>query len=323
MTRTVESVGVNVDLRKNFIRGAARLIVADMTTPFPSALNDVVRMDSASEDEVQTLTVSGSPTGGDFKLSFKGYVTAAIPYNATAAAVQAALETLTSVGGGGIIAAGGPLSTSPVTLTFSNQLGGAAVPLVTVVSPTLSGGTDAAALVARTTPGYGQYDAQGPWAGGDLGATKGGITIARNNAEETFDVDQIQADIMSLPNAWEMTVAASMAQSDIDMIQYLWEGGTITVDADTGERFLPLGTPTTYRQKRLVALFQRQSFDGGVTAGLVRAYCFRITQRSPQESTIVHNKTGDQVNIPFTWRALADTNITDPYARFGGIIDEA
>jgi hypothetical protein len=139
----------------------------------------------------------------------------------------------------------------------------------------------------------------------------------RNNAEETFDVDQIQADIMSMPTAWEMSVASQIAQADIDTIQYLWEGGTITVDVTTGERTLPLGTPTVYRQKRLCVLFQRQSTDGGVTAGAIRAYCFRITQRTPQESSIVHNKTGDQVSIPFTWRCIADSTVQDLNARFG------
>lgn len=323
MARTVEAVGVNVDLRKNFIRGAARLVVADMTTAFPQKNSDVIRMTGTNTSEVQTLSITGTPTGGTFVLSFKGYTTSPIAYNATAAAVQTALEVLSSVGAGGIVATGGPLPATAVTLTFSNQLGGQSVPLITTASTNLTGGTTPAVVVTRTTSGVGLYDAVGGWAAGDLGATKGGITITRNNSEETFDVDQIQADIMSLPTAWEMTVAASVAQADIDMIQYLWEGGTITLDATTGERTLPLGTPQVYRQRRLVVLFQRQSFDGGVTAGLIRMYAFRITQRSPQDSSIVHNKTGDQVSIPFTWRALADTNVTDPYARFGSIIDQA
>jgi hypothetical protein len=322
MARTVESVGINVDLRKNFIRGAARLVIADMTTAFPSKLSDIIRMVSTAQDEVQSLAIAGTPTGGTFILAFKGYTTSPIVYNASAATVQAALEVLSSIGTGGVVCTGGALPGAAVTITFANQQSGSSQPLISAIS-SLTGGTTPTVAVTRTTAGFGIYEATGGWANGDMGATKGGITIARNNAEETFDVDQIQADIMSLPTTWTMTVAASVAQNDIDTIQYLWEGGTIVVDVTTGERTLPLGTPTVYRRKRLCVLFQRQSFDGGSTVGLIRAYCFRITTRTPQESSIVHNKTGDQVNVPFTWNALADTNITDNYARFGSIIDQA
>jgi hypothetical protein len=323
MSRTVTDVGHGVDLGKNFIRGAARMLVADLTEPFPTVLDDVIRMDTTSGDEVQTLTVTGTPTGGDFTLTFRGYTTAAIAYDATAADVQAALEALSTVGTGGVVASGGALPGSALTLTFAAQLGDQAVPLITATG-NLTGGTTPTASVARTTAGFGQYDAQTGWT--DLGATKGGITVLRNNAEEAFDVDQIYADILTLPTTWEMNVQASCARADIDLLQYLWEGGTITVNSapTTGpERTLPLGTPTAYRQRRLAVYFQRPSIDGGVTAGKIRAYCFRITQRTAQESTLVHNKTGDQATVPFTWRAIPDQNVVDANARFGSIIDQA
>lgn len=315
-----EFLKTNVDFQKNFIRGAARLVIADLTTPYPVFLNDVFRTALTAQNEVQTITITGTPAGGTFTLSFKGYTTAPIAFNASAATVQAALRLLSSIGSAGVTAGGGTFPGTPVTITFGGALAGQNLPMITASAAGLTGGTTPAVGVVETTPGFGQYDAQAGWS--DLGATKGGVTIVRNNAEETFDVDQIQADIMSVPTNWEMNVASSMAQADIDTIQYLWEGGTITVDGGTGERTLPLGTPTFYRQKRLVVLFQRGSTDGGVTAGGIRAYAFRITQRSPQESSIVHNKTGDQVNIPFTWRAIADQTVVDPYARFGAIIDQ-
>lgn len=321
MARLVQEVGVNVDFRRNFIRGAARLVIADMTTPHPTRLSDVIRTTTASNaNEVQSVAITGAPTAGTFTLSFKGYTTPALPWNATNAQVQAALQALSSIGTGGATVTGGPGPATPWVVTFGGQLGFQAVPLLTGSAAGLTGGTTPTVTVTRTTPGVGLYDAVGNYT--DLGATKGGVTISRNNAEETFDVDQIQADIMSMPTAWEMSVASQVAQADIDMIQYLWEGGTITVDATTGERTLPLGTPGSYRQKRLTVLFQRQSVDGGVTVGAVRAYAFRITQRSPQESNIVHNKTGEQVSIPFTWRCLADQTVIDQDSRFGGIIDQ-
>src|SRR5262249_41925037 len=51
-------------------------------------------------DEVQTVTLTGNPTGGTFTLTFSGQTTAAIAYNASAATVQSALQALSSIGSG-------------------------------------------------------------------------------------------------------------------------------------------------------------------------------------------------------------------------------
>jgi hypothetical protein len=321
MARTVESVAAEQDFQRDFIRGAARIMIADMTQAFPTALSDMVYTTTASNaSEVQTVTVTGTPTGGTFTMSFKGYTSGAIAYNATAAAVKTALEALATIGTGGVTTTGGPLPGTPVVITFANQLANMNVPTLTATA-SFTGGTTPTIAITVTTPGIGIWDSKTGWL--DLGPTLGGITINRNNAEETFSVDQIQADIMTLPNNWEVNVSASMSRADIDTIQYLWEGGTITIDGVTGERTLPLGTPTGYRQKRLAVLYQRQSIDAGVTPGLVRAYCFRKTQRTPQESSVTHNKEGAQTAVAFTWKALADTTVSDSYARFGSIIDQA
>jgi hypothetical protein len=74
-----EFLKTNVDFQKNFIRGAARLMITDLTTAFPVFLNDVIRTAITAVNEVQTVTITGTPTGGTFTLSFKGYTTTAIP----------------------------------------------------------------------------------------------------------------------------------------------------------------------------------------------------------------------------------------------------
>jgi hypothetical protein len=53
-------------------------------------------------DEVQVLSFSGTPSGGTYKLSFEGSETAALPFEATAAELQAALEALPTVGAGNV-----------------------------------------------------------------------------------------------------------------------------------------------------------------------------------------------------------------------------
>jgi hypothetical protein len=160
-----------------------------------------------------------------------------------------------------------------------------------------------------------QYDAVSAWT--DLGATKTGIQVVRNNAEETFDVDQIQGDIASAPTNWEMNIGTSLAEVTLERIDEAWEGGTITTNATVSpnEKQLPLGQPDSYTQKRLAVVFQRPN-------GKVRAFVFRKVQRMPQESAFTFQKTGEQQSVPMRWRALADDTVADTSARFGIILDQ-
>ena len=104
-----------------------------------------------SVSEVQTLTITGGPTGGTFTLTFNGQTTAGIAYNAAAAAVQTALLALSNLDTGDVVAAGGPLPGATVTLTFGNRYGGVDVPLITANSTGLTGGTTPTATVTTTT----------------------------------------------------------------------------------------------------------------------------------------------------------------------------
>ena len=67
--------------------------------------------------ETQTFRVNNA-TGGTFTLTFNGQTTAPIPYNATAAQIQAALEALSNIAVGDILAAGNPINTANVTVNF-------------------------------------------------------------------------------------------------------------------------------------------------------------------------------------------------------------
>lgn len=107
---------------------------------------------SAGTNEVQTVTITGTPTGGTFTLTFAGETTAAIAYNANAAAVQAALVALGNVNSGDIVVTGGALPGTAVTLTFGGQYAGTNVPALTATS-SLTGGTSPAITVATTTAG--------------------------------------------------------------------------------------------------------------------------------------------------------------------------
>lgn len=103
-------------------------------------------------NEVQTIAITGAPTGGTFKLTFNGSTTTAIPYNATAAQVTSALEALPTIGAGNVTGAGGALPGTSVAITFAGQLARLAVSLITAGS-SLSGGATPSVDVTRTTAG--------------------------------------------------------------------------------------------------------------------------------------------------------------------------
>lgn len=105
------------------------------------------------EDEVQTLTITGTPTGGTFTLSFNGATTTAIAYNASAATIDTAMEALSTIGTGDIAVTGGALPGTPVVFTFTGALSGMDVPTIIVDDALLTGGTDPAAAIVVTTQG--------------------------------------------------------------------------------------------------------------------------------------------------------------------------
>lgn len=106
---------------------------------------------SAGTSEVQTL--HGTATGGTFTVTFRGQTTAAIPYNETAANIGTAIRALSTVGAGNLVAAGGPLGTADVTLTFSGALASSAIETLTIGATSLTGGTVTVATTTEGTPG--------------------------------------------------------------------------------------------------------------------------------------------------------------------------
>jgi hypothetical protein len=104
-------------------------------------------------NEVQTVTITGDPTGGTFTLTFSGQTTAAIAHNATAAAVQAALEGLSNVEPGDVTVSGSAGGPYTVTFAETGQYAGTNVSQMTASGASLTGGTTPSVGVATTTPG--------------------------------------------------------------------------------------------------------------------------------------------------------------------------
>lgn len=103
-------------------------------------------------NEQQTITITGTPTGGTFTLTYDGATTANIAYNAAASAVVAALEALPNIGSGNVAGSGGALPGTAVVITFQNQLGRQNVNQMTAAHA-LTGGTTPTIAVTTTTAG--------------------------------------------------------------------------------------------------------------------------------------------------------------------------
>lgn len=113
--------------------------------------------DVAGTSEVQTVTITGGPTGGTFTLTFAAQTTAAIPFNAAASVVQTALNDLSSLDGVTVSGVAG----GPYTVTFPADMGN--VGQMTGNGAGLTGGTAPAVNVATTTPGVDPSVQAGVW----------------------------------------------------------------------------------------------------------------------------------------------------------------
>lgn len=113
---------------------------------------------AAGTNEVQTITIGGTPTAGTFTITVSGgRTTAPITWSATNATlvanIDAALEALSSVGTGGVTVAVGAATSGigTFTLTFTGKNAKADFPALSVTSSLT--GTSPTLAIATTTPG--------------------------------------------------------------------------------------------------------------------------------------------------------------------------
>jgi hypothetical protein len=111
-----------------------------------------VMLGNGGTDEAQTVTITGTPTGGSFTLTFNGQTTGTIAYNAAATAVQTALIALSNIDTGDVTVTGGPGPGTPYVVTFGGQYADENVPQMTA-TPSFTGGTSPNVTVTTTTAG--------------------------------------------------------------------------------------------------------------------------------------------------------------------------
>jgi hypothetical protein len=158
-TLTLES-GVNTP-----IANVQRMTAAKITSWTLTATQDSVRQSGSliarfptdgnylTGNEVQSVTITGTPTGGTFTLTYSGQTTSGIAYNATAATVQAALEALSNIAVGDVSVTGGPGPGTAFIVEFTGTLGNTNVAAMTASGASLTGGSTPGVTIATAQAG--------------------------------------------------------------------------------------------------------------------------------------------------------------------------
>lgn len=102
-------------------------------------------------NEVQVVTINGVPTGGTFKLIYRGQTTGTIAFNAAASVVQTALRALSNIGAAGVTVAGS--AGGPYSVTFTGPLAAQDVYMLQTDATGLTGGTTPTVTVAQSVQG--------------------------------------------------------------------------------------------------------------------------------------------------------------------------
>ena len=102
-------------------------------------------------NEVQRLTVTGTPAGGSSAVTFSGQ-TATVPFNTTAGALQTLLEALSNIAPGDVACTGGPWPGTAIDVQFMGAYASTNVPTMTKVD-SFTGGSSPTLTVTTPTSG--------------------------------------------------------------------------------------------------------------------------------------------------------------------------
>lgn len=148
----------NVSINPLISQGGGELKMSIALAPGTYAKGAAIGFVPAAVNEVQTVTLSAAAASGTFKLGFKGYSTTALAHNASAAAVQAALEALATIGTGNV---GVALSGQVYTVTFQGYLAGQPVEALVYSENSLQSSVPAAVGITIATTAAGARKGSG------------------------------------------------------------------------------------------------------------------------------------------------------------------
>jgi len=177
-------------------------------------------------DEVQTISITGSPDGGTFTLTFNGETTSTLDFDASAAEIQSALEALSTVGAGNVACVGGDLPDNAVTVTFQNSLAGTDVALISIDDSGLTGGTTPTGSVVETTKGRAVQGVLGSEATAYIGNGQIRIEDASSGYSKTDLTMSYTGDgTLEVPSYFEILSVGGQEVKSVSITVYDPQGG--------------------------------------------------------------------------------------------------
>lgn len=140
--------------------------------------------------EVQEITLTGTPTGGTFTLTYSGQTTSTIAYNAAPSVVQAALEALSNIADGDVAVTGPP--GGPYVVTYQGNLIYLDVVQLTGDGSSLTAGAgdETIALTSIVTPtGPNWYSEANNWTGGAVPSSGDTILFESNDVDCLYGIN--------------------------------------------------------------------------------------------------------------------------------------
>lgn len=270
----------------------------------PYASSAITTISSSTTNEVQTITITGTPAGGTFTLTYAGQTTAGIAYNAIAGAVQTALEALSNIAPGDVAVTGGPGPGTPYVVTFIGTLSATNVAQMTATS-SLTGGSSPAIAVTTTTPGVAVDLFTLPVGYDDLGWTStDGSTFGRatdiSNVSSFGSVEPTRSDVI------KDTITLGVTAQETKLLTIgLYTGAAtsgITAAAGTGEVKVAKPTRPGFTYYRVLGLYVDDGDAGEIYLGrfMPRA---RVTEFGEQKLT----DGNDPVSYPLTLTGYEDS----------------
>lgn len=193
-------------------------------------------------NEVQVVTVNGTPTGGTFTLTFRGATTSGLAHNVAASAVQTALQGLSTIGSSNATVSGS--NGGPFTVTFAAGLAATAVDQITANGASLTGGTDPTVTVATTAEGEAANGITGLV--NQTGVQAGDLDTA--DADSLLDGIALASAAEVMPNRWFVNgtdfIALRKLKEDGSSAKYLLES-----DVTAGPTYRLFGIPVTVTNK--------------------------------------------------------------------------
>ena len=228
------------------------LSISECQALYNSGDGDQHPFPDAGDNEVQTLTLAGSPTSGSVNVSYQG-VGVDIPYDATAAEAEALLESISTIGSGNVSVTGGDWPGTALVVEFIGALSVTNVELLEIdtsslvmsVSETTKGVTDPTGTVettvtplsqSTTTPNSGPncFDVAANWNTNAVPVNGDSPYIADSDVDILYGLDQSAVTLAELHIEQTYTGTIGLPRINTD-------GGTGSSYFEYRETYLKIG----------------------------------------------------------------------------------